>query len=130
MGNWGDDWDPEVINHEDPKGRFTINFKKISYDMDEIIESTKEVDDKHPKNELLKEWAGAMTGCFILFCLAYRVFAFVMVPFFFFYLLALGRIGGAWKQFNYKRAQYWAMTIGALIVLLAIALTLQHFILG
>lgn len=128
MGNWGDDWDPEVINREEPKGRFTINFKKIAFDMDKLVLETGEVNDKHPKYDLLLEWAGALTGCFILFLLSYQVFAFVTLPFCIFYIIAIVKIGSAWKQFKYKIGVFWAMTIGAILVLATIAVFIQHLL--
>ena len=67
MGNWGDDVDYEAMSIKDHKGRFTINFKKIFMDVDEIALKTLEITDKHPKDSLLKLWAGTMTGMFIFF---------------------------------------------------------------
>lgn len=128
MGNWGDDWDPEVVNKEEPKGRYTLNFKKITADMDNIIAETSVVDNKHPKMDLLMEWAGALTGCFILFLCSYKVFVFVTLPFFAFYMIALYRIGSAWRQFKYNAVIYWLMTIPALGVLFAIAYMIQQLV--
>ena len=49
MGNWGEKLDYEAQAIKDYEGRFTINFKKIYMDVDEISEKTLEVTDKHPK---------------------------------------------------------------------------------
>ena len=70
MGNWGEESDYEAQAIKEHVGRFTINFKKIFYDVDEISEKTLEVNDKHPKDSLLKLWAGTMVGLFIFFCIA------------------------------------------------------------
>lgn len=130
MGNWGEEWDPELSQKQDPKGRFTINFKKISLDADKLIEETINVDDKHPKNEILKEWGGTMTAIFLLFLVMYKVLAFAVVPFCFFYLMALIKLGKAWKFFKYGAAKYWLMSIVTMIALFAVAYFVRGFILG
>lgn len=130
MGRWGDDIDPENIEREDPKGRFTLNFKKMITDIGEIIDATKNVDDKHPKNELLKEWVGAMLGFFILFLFSYQILCFITVLFMAFYLYAVIKIGSAWKHFNYKVSLYVLMNIGALGVLFSLAYLLRNLVMG
>lgn len=120
MGNWGDEWDPEVKDKKDPKGRVTLNFKKITADVDEILAATVNVDDKHPKNELMKEWVGAMLGFFLIFLVSYKYACFVTIPFMLFYALAVFRIAGAWKTFKYKRVTFWLMTIACLSVMFVI----------
>ena len=40
MGNWGDESDFEAKSMQEYQGRFTINFKKIFVDVDEISEKT------------------------------------------------------------------------------------------
>ena len=117
MGNWGDNLDYEAQAIKDYEGRFTINLKKIYMDVDEVSQKTLEVTDRHPKDSLMKLWAGTMTGMFIFFVLAYQVFALISIPFIAFYLIALFRIAGCWKSFKYNAANFWAMsiiTIGAL----------------
>ncbi|MBQ6406504.1 MAG: hypothetical protein IJJ64_00525 [Butyrivibrio sp.] len=128
MGNWGDDQDYEAKLIKEHKGRFTMNFKKIFYDVDEISQKTLEVTDKHPKDSLLKLWAGTMLGIGIFFLCSYQFFALVMVPFIAFYLIALVRIYKCWKSFKYNSLQFWGMSIAAMIVLFAISRVLQHVI--
>lgn len=130
MGNWGDETDPEVQALKEYDARFTINFKKLYIDVDELVETTMEINDKHPKDSLLKLWSGAMVGMFILFLLSYHVLIIPAVVFMAFYLIAIFRIGKAWKGFNYKRSQYWLMTLGTLIVSGALAVFLQQLIMG
>lgn len=130
MGNWGDDTDPEVQALKEYDARFTINFKKLYIDVDELVETTMEINEKHPKDSLLKLWAGAMTGMFILFCLSYHVLIIATVVFMAFYLIAIFRIGKAWKGFNYKPWKYWLMTLGALIASGAVAVILQTLVMG
>ena len=121
MGNWGDDVDYEARELKEYKGRFTINFKKIYNDVEEISQRTLEVTDKHPKDSLLLLWAGAMCGVFLFFIAAYQILAFVTIPFLAFYLLALIRIGKAWKGYHYSMAQYLLMSIGTVIALFAVS---------
>ena len=126
MGNWGDDTDYEVKALKDFQGRFTVNFKKIYMDVDEISEKTLEVTDKHPKDSLMKLWAGTMVGLFVFMLLSYQFFSLVMIPFYAFYLIALVRIFKCWKSFKYSAAQFWLMSIVALVVLFAASRVTQH----
>lgn len=126
MGNWGDDTDPEVKALKEYNGRFTVNFKKIYMDVDAVIEQTLEVNEKHPKDSLLKLFFGTMTGFFVLFALSYQIVFLVTVPFMAFYLVALFRIGKAWKTFNYSSAQFIIMSIISLVAVFALGMLLQH----
>ena len=130
MGNWGDDTDFEVKALKDYEGRFTINFKKIFNDVDEISQKTLEVTDTHPKDSLLKLWAGTMTGMFIFFLLSYQAFALMLIPILAFYLIALVRVGRCWKSFRYSSAQFWLMSAGTIVVLLVISQVLQRFLIN
>ena len=123
MSNWGDDTDFEVKHLKEYNGRFTINFKKIYMDVDEINEKTLEVNEKHPKDSLIKLWAGTMVGIFIFLLLSYQVFALVMVPFLIFYVIALFRIFKCWKGFKYKAAPFCA----ASILTISVMVVLSHF---
>ncbi len=127
MGNWGDESDPEVAELKEYKVRYTVNFKKIFVDVGEMSEHVLEVTDKHPKDDLMKLWAGAMTAYFVFFLLSYKILMIITLPFIVFYFIALVRIGSVWKSFKYKAWQYWLMTIGALIVIFAVAMVAQHF---
>ena len=122
MGNWGDETDPEVQGLKEYEGRFTVNFKKIYMDVDEIVQKTLTIDDKHPKDSLIKLWAGTMVGFLVLFALSYQVLFIITVPFMAFYFIALLRIYKAWKTFRYNGATFWLMTIGGLILAAAIGL--------
>lgn len=128
MGNWGDNLDYEAQGIKDHQGRFTMNFKKIFMDVDEITEKTLEVTDKHPKDSLLKLWAGTMLGMFVFFLLAYQVFAFVMIPFIAFYIIALVRVYKCWKSFRYSSAQFLGMSFVAIVILYALSHVLQNVI--
>ena len=128
MGNWGDEQDYEAKLIKDHVGRFTINFKKIFYDVDEISQKTLEVTDKHPKDSLLKLWAGTMVGIGIFFLFSYQFFAFVMVPFIAFYLIALVRVYKCWKSFKYSGVQFWIMSIATMGGLFALSRLVQYLI--
>lgn len=128
MGNWGDDTDLEVQALKEHEGRFTINFKKIYYDVDEISEKTLEVTDKHPKDSLMKLWAGTMVGMFIFFLLSYQVLALVTLPFLAFYLMGLFRIFKCWKSFKYNGVQFWLMSIGAAALLFVLSRVVQELL--
>ena len=126
MGNWGVDYEEEKL--KDYEVRFTINFKKIYIDVDEVSEKTLEVNEKHPKDSLLKLWAGTMAGMFIFFLLSYQVLALATLPFLAFYLIALVRIGKCWKGFKYSTVQFWLMSIGTMTALFALAMAVQYII--
>jgi asparagine N-glycosylation enzyme membrane subunit Stt3 len=130
MGNWGEDSDYEAQAIKEHVGRFTVNFKKIYYDVDEISEKTLEVTDTHPKDSLMKLWAGTMIGLFIFFCIAYQILAIVAVPFVAFYLIALFRIGKCWKSFKYSPAQFWGMSVVTILVLFGLSRVLLQLVLG
>ncbi len=125
MGNWGDDVDYEAKAIKDHEGRFTVNFKKIYMDVDEISERTLEVTDKHPKDSLLKLWAGTMLGFFAFFMLSYQILALVTLPFIAFYLIALVRIAKCWKSFNYNTVSFWCMSVVSLAGLFALSRVVQ-----
>lgn len=125
MENWGENLDYEAQAIKDYEGRFTINFKKIYMDVDEISERTTEVTDTHPKDSLMKLWGGTMVGMLILFVCSYSYFSFVMLPFMAFYLVALFRISKCWKSFKYNVAQFWGMSIAALIIIFALSRGIQ-----
>lgn len=122
MSNWGDDRDYEAKQIKDYQGRFTINFKKIYMDVDEISEKTLEITDKHPKDSLLMLWAGTMVGMLIFFILSYHVFALFMVPILAFYVIALFRIHKCWRSFRYSSIRFWIMTIVAIAVSIGISM--------
>ena len=126
MGNWGVDYEEEKL--KDYEVRFTINFKKIYIDVDEVSEKTLEVNEKHPKDSLMKLWAGTMVGMFIFFLLSYQVLALATLPFLAFYLIALVRIGKCWKSFKYSSATFWLMSIAAMIAAFALAMAGQYII--
>ena len=126
MGNWGDDSDFEVKALKDFEFNFTFNFKKIYMYVDEVSERTLEVNEKHPKDSLMKLWAGTMLGFFIFMLLSYKLLALVMIPFFAFYILALVRIYKCWKGFKYNGLQYWAMSLVTLIAVFALSRVAQY----
>ncbi len=130
MGNWGEELDYEAKAIKEYNGRFTVNFKKIFMDVDEISEKTLEVTDKHPKDSLMKLWAGTMVGMFVFFLLAYQVFALVMIPFIAFYLIALVRIFKCWISFKYNPVTFWIMSIIAMGGLFAVAQLIQRLLDG
>ena len=129
MGNWEKMTDYEAEKLTDYKGRFTINFKKIYLDVDEISERTMEVNEKHPKDSLMKLWAGTMVGMFLFFLAGYHLVILCALPFLFFYLLALFRIGKCWKSFGYSAGKFWGMRI-PLILVMFVAAQMLHMLIG
>ena len=128
MGNWGDETDPEVQELKEYQARFTVNFKKSYVDVDEIVQKTLTVDEKHPKDSLIMLWLGTMVGFAVLFGLSYQVLFIITIPFMAFYFMALFRIFKAWKTFHYNTVAFWLMTIGGLIAAAAIGIGLRFLI--
>ncbi len=129
MGNWGDETDSEVKELKEYKTRFTVNFKKIYDDVDEIVQRTLTVDDKHPKDSLVTLWLGIMVAFVVLFGISYQVLFIITIPFMAFYIMALFRIFKAWKTFHYKAATFWLMTLGGLILAAAVGIGARFLIL-
>ena len=126
MANWDNDFEAQQL--KEYEGRFTLNFKKIYMDVDEINEKTLEINEKHPKDSLMKLWAGTMCGLFIFFLLTYQILALATIPFLVFYIIALVRIGKCWKSFKYSAAQFWAMSAAGVVIVFALAMVAQHCI--
>ncbi len=126
MANWDNDFEAQQL--KEYEGRFTLNFKKIYMDVDEINEKTLEINEKHPKDSLMKLWAGTMSGMFIFFLLTYQILALATIPFLVFYFIALVRIGKCWKSFKYSAAQFWAMSAAGVVIVFALAMVAQHCI--
>lgn len=123
-----DDYDYEVHEMEkegELKVKLLLSFKSMTLVINRLVEETREITDKYPKSELLKIWCSDMLIFFILFFASYNALFIATVPFMFFYGYVLISIGKAWKGFGYKKSQYVLMTIGALIVLLAISVGLR-----
>ncbi|MCR4586155.1 MAG: hypothetical protein K5686_10585 [Lachnospiraceae bacterium] len=129
MGNWERMTDFEAEKMEEFKGRFTINFRKIYFDIDEISERTMEINEKHPKDTLMLSWAGCMTGLFIVFLFVYQAFALITIPFIAFYLMALIKMGKCWKSFNYKLSSFFLMSLGGIILAFAAAYGVRYLFL-
>ncbi len=128
MGSWGDDVDYEAQGLKEFNVRFTINFKKIYNDVTEISERTLERTDKHPKDQLMILWGGAMTGIFIFFLPCYQMLSIAMLPILAFYVIALVRIFKCWREFKYSGAQYWLMTVFTVLGSFALTRVLQYLI--
>lgn len=128
MSNWGEDQDYEAKLIKDYQGRFTINFKKIYMDVDEISERTLEITDKHPKDSLMKLWAGTMVGLFMFFILSYHVFALFMIPIMAFYIIALVRIHKCWRSFHYNSVTFWLMSIVTMAASFALSRVIQKLL--
>ena len=129
--NWGDDVDEELqARSEEFKPKFTINFKKMTFYIDRIVEETKEWDDKHPKDDLMKMWAGIMIMMFVLFMCSYNIMLIATVPFFGFYGYVLIQLSRTFKRFGYKRLPYWILTILSLAILFVISYYIKGYIFG
>ena len=128
---WGEDVDEELnAKKAEFKPSFTLNFKSMVTLVDKIADEVTEYDNKHPKDWLLKYWAGAMGMIFILFCLSYNILILATLMFFGFYGYVIINISKAYKVFGYNRTVYWLMTVGTLIAEFAISLLVKKMIFG
>ena len=129
--NWGEDVDEELTGRQQEfKPKFTINFKKMTFYIDRIVEETKEWDEKHPKDYLMQIWAGAMLMLYVLFLCSYNVLIIATAIFIVFYGYILFQLGKAFKTFGYSRLKYWLMTIITLVILFTISYYMKSWILG
>ena len=130
MGNWGDEFDEELQDKKEIKVGIMFSFKSMNHVLGRIADETREWDDKHPKQELMKIWTNVMVIFLVLFSLSYSVLALATGFFYFFYLYIIIQIFGVWKQFHYSKAAYWLMTVGALAINFAIAWFIRGVIFG
>jgi hypothetical protein len=130
MGNWGDDIDEELKRNEKIKVGLLLSFKSMSLVIERLATETREVDDKYPKNELLKIWGSIMAIFALLFSFSYSIFMIVTVLFLGFYGYAFFQLAKAWNSFKYSKLQFWGMTLLAIAVDLAIAVFVQGVLFG
>lgn len=126
MANWGDDY--AVKPEQAAPFRFTLNFKKMDFDIQRIEEETTEFDKEHPKDVLMKLWLGTMIVFLVLFSFSYQILCIATVPFIFFYFYEVIRIAKCWKNFQYNLLSYWIMTILWMGAAFTIAMLIQHFV--
>lgn len=127
MSNW-DKYDDEIKQDEKIQVGFMINFKKMNVLLERIDQETREWDKKYPKSELLKIWGSIFFMLFVLGVCSYSIFAVATVPFMIFYIYVLFQMEKVWKRFQYSKAQYWIMTLVAIIVVVTAAVLLQGVI--
>ena len=85
MGRWGDDVDEELQQDTDIKPRFMISFKSMINALNNISESMREYDEKHPKDNFHMIWLGTMTMMFLFLCFTFNILCIVTIPFICFY---------------------------------------------
>ena len=130
MGNWGDDIDEELKRSEKIKVGLLLSFKSMTLVLERLTLETREVDDKYPKNELLKIWGSIMAIFAVLFSFSYSVFMIVTVLFLGFYGYAFFQLAKAWNSFKYSKVQFWAMSLVGIAVDLGIAVLVQGLLFG
>lgn len=128
MGRWGDEIDEELQTDNDIKPRFMISFKSMINALNNISESMRDYDDKHPRDNFHMIWLGAMTMLFIFFCFSSNILLIVTIPFIAFYAAVLFKLFGSYKQFGYKRTWYWPTTIVAIAILITVSILLRKMI--
>lgn len=130
MGHWEDfDEDAKKADKRIKVG-FSVNFKKMSYLIDRIVEETGETDEHYPKDILLKIWGCDMLVFFLLFVLSYGILIVATAPFLFFYGYVLFDLIRAWKRFKYSMKTVWLITVFALVVEIAVAYYLRLALFG
>lgn len=126
-----DDYDYELANKKERYNfKFTINFKKIYVMNNTLIEDNGDRDDKYPKNILLTMLAGIWVALAVLFCFSKSFLLIVTLPFMFFYGMAFFSTFKAWREYKYKKSQFFLINIAALIVAAAIGVLVQIFVLN
>ncbi len=128
MAGWGDDIDEELKNEEEIEVGFCLKFKTMTLIIDKIIEETREYDENHPKDDLIRLLINDLVILSVLVMFSYNILMIATVFFMLFYGYILIQIGKAWKRFNYSMGQYWLLTIIGLIVAVAVGIVVQGLI--
>ena len=128
MGRWGDDVDEELQQDTDIKPRFMISFKSMINALNNISESMREYDEKHPKDNFHMIWMGTMTMMFLFLCFTFNILCIVTIPFICFYAFVLVKLYSSYKQFGYKRTWYWPTTVVAIGILVAVSILLRKLL--
>ncbi len=130
MGNWGDDYEQSMEKDTQIKVRFMFSFKMMSIVINRISDETKEWDDKHPKQDLLKILANIMVIFTVLFTFTYSFLVAATGIFFLFYIYALFQLFRAWKRFEYSGLVFWLYSVIGIAISFGIGMVLQKLILN
>ena len=128
MAGWGDDIDEELKKEEEIEFGFCLKFKTMTLIIDKIIDETREYDEKHPKDDLIRLLINDLVILSVLVMFSYNVLMIATVFFMLFYGYILIQLGKAWKRFNYPMGQYWSMAIIGLIIAVALGVVVQGLI--
>lgn len=121
-----DRYDYEASSEKEKKQyRFSINFKMIHYVAQELIDDNGIRDEHYPKDIFLSMLAGIWVGLTVLFFISKSILMIVSLPFIFFYMMAFFKVYQAWKEYKYKKGQFWLLSILGLILALAVGVGLQ-----
>ena len=95
-----------------------------------LRDQTTEVNEKHPKEELLSIWSNLMIIFIVLFALTYSILIYGTGLFFIFYGYVLFALYRTWNHFGYSKAKFLCMTFVGLIIAGALGALLQHLLFG
>lgn len=125
-----DSFDYEADQKKDRlRYRFTINFKTIYMKNAILLEDNSEWDEKYPKNILCQMIIGIWLGMFVLFAFSKGILLMATLPFVFFYIMALNSTYKVWKEYRYKKLQFWLYNFVGLTIALALGILVQIFVL-
>lgn len=129
MSNKFDDYDYELQQRTaDNNVRFTVSFKTILFHVNRIVDETRDVDEHHPKDDLITLWLGCVICFLVLAIFSRSLFLIATLPFIGFYGYVFFRIAKAFKFFHYSMVKFWLFSILALVIIVFIAFCLQQMI--
>ena len=108
--------------------KFTINFKKIYNMNQELMMDNSIMEEEYPKNILLKMILGTWIGIALFLSFSYRVLLIATVPLLFFYIFAYVSIYKVWKEYHYKKATFWLITLLGIVGAGAVTALVQYLI--
>lgn len=108
--------------------KFTINFKKIYNMNQELMMDNSIMEEDYPKNILLKMILGTWIGIVLFLSFSYRVLLIATVPLLFFYIFAYVSIYKVWKEYHYKKATFWLITLLGIVGAGVVAALVQYLI--
>ncbi|MCQ2494868.1 MAG: hypothetical protein MJ104_09720 [Lachnospiraceae bacterium] len=125
-----DDYDYELSQKKERyKFKFTVNFKKMYVMNNTLREDNGERDEEYPKNIFMTMLMGIWLAMTVLFCFSKSFLWIVTLPFMVFYIIALVGTFNNWREYKYKKAQFFLINIGCFLLAATIGVLFQIFVL-
>lgn len=114
---WGDEIDEELQNKKKLEVGFMWNFIGTNQMITRFDQEVGEVEGDYPKDQIMKMWASTLVVMLIFGLLCHSALVIIGLPFFCLYGFLLFKIAKLLKRFGYKTGAYWAMSVGAIALI-------------